>query len=286
MRRDVFNTTAAVGLALAAASVSLGAHDFWIQPSSFTPAIDTAVRVRLMVGDHFTGEPLPRNDRKIERFFALGPDGSPRDIVGRHGVDPAGIVRFEHPGLYVLGYDGRPSPVSLAPEAFEAYLKEEGLEQISRERRRLNERNKPGREAFSRSVKALVRAGTPSNVSGFDRAVGLPLEIIPEANPFAPDLQELPVRLLFEGSPLEEALLVVMRRGPSAGTKGEVVSTGRTGADGRASLRIAPGELLIKAVHMVRAPSGSEADWTSTWTSLTFERPTAIQAAAARVDQK
>ena len=30
---------------------------------------------------------------------------------------------------------------------------------------------------------------------------------------------------------------------------------------------------LVKAVHMVQAPAGTDADWESLWASLTFEIP-------------
>jgi hypothetical protein len=283
MRIEHLRRTTATALLFFACGAALIAHDFWIEPSAFTPAVNTAVHVRLMVGDHFAGEALPRNDGRIERFFAVGPDGAARNIAGRHGIDPAGIVRFDAPGLYILGYHGRPSAVNLDADKFESYLKEEGLEHISRDRATRGETASPGREHFSRSVKTLIRAGSPASVGGYDRAIGLPLEIIPEASPFAVDLQQLPVRLLSDGHPVEGALLVAMRQASAPDTKGEVLSTARTSRDGRAVLRVAPGVLLIKAVRMERAAPGSDADWSSTWTSLTFSTETPIQPLTSRV---
>lgn len=54
----------------------------------------------------------------------------------------------------------------------------------------------------------------------------------------------LPVRILFQGRPLEGVL---------------DLAAGRT--------------WLVKAVHMLPAPAGSGADWESLWASLTFEIP-------------
>ena len=46
----------------------------------------------------------------------------------------------------------------------------------------------------------------------------------------------------------------------------------RSDSDGRVRLRLSgAGMWLIKAVHMVPAPQGSGADWSSDWASLTFE---------------
>ena len=46
----------------------------------------------------------------------------------------------------------------------------------------------------------------------------------------------------------------------------------RTDKDGRVRLKLRPGGMwLIKAVHMIPAPAGSNAEWQSFWASLTFE---------------
>jgi hypothetical protein len=269
--QSLLTTGASTALAVLAFGGGLLAHDFWLQPSSFAPAINTPVRVHFRVGDHFAGEPVGRNGDKLIRFFSVAPSGEVTDVVGMEGADPAGVTRFSAPGLYTLAYHGRPSTVSLEARAFEAYLKEEGLERIIAERAARGESAAPGRELFARSVKAFVRAGPGSSSAGYDRAVGLPLEIVPEADPFAGGIRALPVRLLADGKPLAGALLVVLRKDSPTSGKGVEISTARTDGDGRAMLELAPGFLLIKAVHMVRADAASGADWSSTWTSLTFE---------------
>jgi uncharacterized GH25 family protein len=46
----------------------------------------------------------------------------------------------------------------------------------------------------------------------------------------------------------------------------------RSGKDGRVRFRLPrAGMWLIKAVHMVEAPAGANAEWASYWASLTFE---------------
>jgi uncharacterized GH25 family protein len=46
----------------------------------------------------------------------------------------------------------------------------------------------------------------------------------------------------------------------------------RTDASGRVRLNLRqPGMWLVKAVHMVPAPAGANAEWASYWASLTFE---------------
>jgi uncharacterized GH25 family protein len=48
--------------------------------------------------------------------------------------------------------------------------------------------------------------------------------------------------------------------------------TARTDNDGRVRFRLPQGGMwLVKAVHMIPAPAGSNAEWASFWASLTFE---------------
>ena len=70
--------------------------------------------------------------------------------------------------------------------------------------------------------------------------MGLALEIVPQANPFEPGRNELPVRLLFHDEPLEGALIVAMRKA-SRGSKTEVMTSVRTDAQGRAMVAAGPG---------------------------------------------
>ena len=58
----------AVFAAALAAPAAVFAHDFWIEPSSFHPAVGSAVQLRLFVGPDFQGEPFPRVPNLISRF--------------------------------------------------------------------------------------------------------------------------------------------------------------------------------------------------------------------------
>ena len=269
----------ALFLVFASALVSapaLRAHDLWIEPSSFRPVESQLFAVRLRVGEAFRGEAVPRDEKRIERFVAVGPGGE-IFLNGTDGTDPAGFAVLPTPGTWVLIYDNRPATLELEGPKFEAYLAEEGLERISELRAQRGQTAAPGREIYSRCAKALVTVGAGS-ADGFDRTVGLPLELIPEASPSVlpatpADTAELPVKLLFRGKPLAGALVVAVPR-----DKPDARVSGRTGADGRVRLRLDhAGDWLVKTVHMEPAPTDSAAnsggaDWESFWASLTFRR--------------
>lgn len=263
-------------LSLLLSASAAGAHDLWLEPSSFRPAQGEPVAVRVRVGEHFQGDPVPRNSARIERFAAIVPGQSvPGDrelelpLKGAEGADPAGQATLPVPGTWILVYDTNHAAAELAAEKFEPYLREEGLESIIALRAERGQSKAPSREIYSRCAKSLVVVGTESGGSaqGHDRVLGLPLELVPEASPAAlPAGGELPVLLLYRGEPLAGALVVAMRKDQPT----QKVSA-RTGKDGRVRLRLdRPGDWLVKAVHMVPAPQESGADWESFWASLTF----------------
>jgi hypothetical protein len=221
--------------------------------------------VALRVGQDFQGDPVPRDDRMIVRFVAVGPDGEV-PISGLPGTHPAGFARIQAPGLSIIGYRSRRTPIELAADKFEKYLAEEGLERISQARARRGETGKPGREVYSRCAKSLLIAG-PAPASGSDRALGLTLELIAESKLDKPG--DLPLRLLYEGQPLVGALVVALNRAAP-----EKKLSARTDGRGRVVLALSQGGVwLIKCVHMVPAPADTGADWESLWASLTFEIP-------------
>lgn len=252
-----------VATALLAAPAA--AHDFWIEPSSFSPPPGAPVALHLRVGQHFLGDPVPRRDDLVARFVALAPGGVGHPVRGVDGVDPAGFVRAPAPGAgtLVVAYESRPTSVDLTPEKLDRYLTEEGLEAVAESRRQRGE-TRGARDAFSRHAKVLLRPPGAAT-GGYDRVVGLELELVPETDPgrLAGDGGALTVRLLFEGAPLAGALVkAIPRRRPR-----DVLAT-RTDADGRVTLRLTPDRWLVEAVHARREGSGG--DLRSYWTSLTF----------------
>jgi uncharacterized protein DUF4198 len=256
---------------LAAAAVILSgappllAHDMWIDPTTFVPETGAVVGLRLRVGENLLGDPLPRDPALINQFIFEDASGR-KPVVGRDGADPAGLLRAATPGLLVVGYHSNPSTIEQTPEKFNQYLKEEGLDAVAALRARRKETDVNAREMFSRCAKSLVLAG-PAVAGRGDRLLGLPLEIVAERNPYMTAIgQELPFRLTYENRPLPGALVVAINRlNPAEKLKA------RTDNDGRVRFTLPRGGMwLVKAVHMVPAPAGANAEWASYWASLTF----------------
>lgn len=263
----------AAAVAAAAAAVTAppaAAHDLWLEPSDATPPAATAVTVDVRVGDAFPGEALPWRPAVTVRFAVVGAAGE-RDVEPLAGTPAA---RFAAPpGDLAVVFRSGETAIELAAERFAGYLAEEGLEAVAAAREARGAAHLPGREVYSRSVKALLRVGgaagggAAGGTSAHSRPTGLDLELVPAVSPYdlAPG-DELELTLLWHGEPLPGALVEAVARAAP-----EAVYRRRTDERGTVRLPVgAPGFWRVAVVHMLEA-EGREADWRSVWSTLTFE---------------
>jgi len=266
----------AIALALGAAT-SLSAHEFWIEPTAFTPATGKIIGIRARVGDGVLGDPVPRDPALLDRMIVDSGAGA-TPVVGQDGTDPAGLLRINADGLHVIGYLGKATPVEIPADTFNTYLRDEGLDGVIAERERRGRTRIGAHELFTRCAKTLVLAG-PARPDQRDRVLGFPLELVAEGSPYTRSRAAgLTVTLLYHGKPLAGALVTAIRR-----QNGERISI-RSDAAGKARFALpADGAWLIKAVHMTAPPPHTQADWVSYWASLTFELPASGAQAKAAV---
>jgi hypothetical protein len=251
--------------ALLLCAVEARAHDFWIEPSTFHSLPGTTVAVGLRVGQTFIGDPVPRRSDGIAAFF-VRQNGADEDIGGSDGIDPAGILRADGHATAVIAYRSSGSFIELEAAKFEDYLRLEGLESILALRTKRGEHDKPGRERYFRYAKALLAGEQPS--AAVTMPLGFAYEIGPDDDPTA-RLAPLRGRVLYDGKPLNGALVVAMLRGDPS-----IRLSARSDARGTFTIALPrAGIWLIKSVHMVRAGFFSDADWYSLWASLIFATP-------------
>lgn len=263
--REFIRYLIALSVLLLLGTAPAAAHDFWIEPASFRPAAGAKVPLRLLVGQDFAGEATVYLPETFERYDATGPDGQ-KPVGGVPGDDPAGHFTVTRPGAYLVAYRSTLFTVTFDTLAeFEQYLEKEGLERIKTLRDFGSPKGRIIREDYSRSAKALVMVGKPSAAA--DRVLGLRLELVAEKNPYR--TARVPLRLTYEGKPLEGALVVAFNK-----TEPLKKRKARTDRDGRVQFDFnRPGVWLVTSVHMLPAPAKTNADWESVWASLTFERP-------------
>src|SRR5262249_40645901 len=149
-------------------------------------------------------------------------------------------------GVHVVAVETQPKRVVLPAAAFNAYLVSDGLPHVYRLRAKEGTLDQPGRERYSKYVKALVRVG--SGGGGPKRVLGLLLEVVPLRDPFAVKAgAALPVRVLFREKPLPEANLGWQHPGDGGTARGYV----RTDGKGEALVPVArPGLMTLRLTHM------------------------------------
>ena len=223
------------------------------------------------VGTGWPGETLPRDPARIVRFALVDALGE-RPIEGEPGADPAGTIALRRPGIAIALYRSRPSPVRLEAEAFESYLRDEGLDRVVAARAAHGESQQPGVEIFSRNAKAMLVAPGPADRRQRRAALAPAGRPDPRARARdrpAPARRRAAVRaaVLYRGKPLAGALVKAY---PKDGNERRL--SARTDAQGRVRFVLPEGGVwLISAVHMIDAPAASGARWESLWSSLTFD---------------
>jgi uncharacterized GH25 family protein len=263
------------------------AHEFWLEPPRFRLAPGATANVHTFIGADFRGEPWTTKATKVLHLVRYGPTPADSTNLTPQNAAETDTFRtefyFRQPGTHVVVLRSTNSFLELPAEQFTAYLREEGLDYALKLRQENEQTAQPGRETYRRCAKALVQVGdagatAPATDSACRRVYGLPLELVPEQNPYRVALDKsLTVRVLRAGKPAFGAAVQVWQRQP--GGLPTTHYTTRANQNGRILLRLSgPGPYLLAAVDMSRAPAKlrDRADWQSTWASLTFAGPAAL----------
>ena len=274
----------ALSMLFLCAALPTQGHEFWLSPTSYAASPGRLVELRAVAGTGFRGEPQPWSPAHSVRFTARTDrvlDLTPAAAAG----DPS-WARFapSEGGGALVAFESGFTSIEMPAAAFEAYLTNEGLLAPLAARKRDRARG-AGRERFRRCAKAWLAGADGSRACA---PCGLPLEIVPLREPGRTTV--LRVRVLWQGAPLPGALVKtwnapVTRAGgiPDVAERDSASVSARvvTDAHGEAVLSCAAlGEWLVSVVHMEPSRDSAQADWESTWASLSFVR--VANAVAAR----
>ena len=244
------------------------AHEFWISPERGAIDPGELITADLKVGQRLKGESYPYLSNRFQ-FFTRTVGEKTRDVTGLEGDIPALSTPAEGSGLTVIAHQTVAFRVTYDDWAvFRRYLSEEGLDAFAEDHRRRGLPESGFAERYTRTAKALVQVG-PVQPGDADRFTGMPLELVAGANPYSADLENLPVRLLWQGVPLAERQITVFH---DAGNTAEVTRrTVITDEEGRASVPlVGTGEYLLNAVHL-EPVEDTPVVWASHWATLSFK---------------
>jgi uncharacterized GH25 family protein len=270
-----------LALALPPAVPPAAAHEYWLEPSRYRAAAGDTLAIAAFAGTGFRGERKPYAAPRTLALMLRGPralDMRPAAVNG--DLTFARFIAPDARGALIV-YRSDFSPIELPATAFDRYLEDQGLEAPRAARARLGAAAGPGRERYARCAKAWIAGTRASDAPRWRTPAGLPLEIVPLAEPGRG--ARLPVRVLWLGRPLANAQLRAWRQPVTAAfaaIEGAMRDSAgcadqqRTDRRGQATLHVSgSGEWLVSCVHMVPSDDRAEADWQSLWASLTFARP-------------
>ena len=243
---------------------SVQAHEFWMIPHDAQSHVDAQVLFELRIGSGIPGKQTTRIPGLVADFSAFDSQGR-YDVSGHDNSLVIGHLRPRHAGATIAALRTNEAQISLPASEFEEYLREEGLDKIIRQRQQDGESDQPDNELYSRCAKSIILVDGQSQ--GFDRAVGMPLELIPMTEPLGYQPQQAyRLHLLRDGKPLAGAQVKAQLRGEQV-----YQLKSMTDASGVAVFTLPePGVWLFSSVDM-EPSQNPDADWQSLWASVTID---------------
>ncbi len=243
------------------------AHEFWLLPKKFFYTVGEEMTVDFMVGENFEGEYWDLNRHKIEKL-EISSTALVKDLL--KDVKPAAgknlKYKFDREGTHLLGLQSNAAFIELDGEKFNAYLKEDGIDNILDARTKSNDLSKPAKEYYTRFAKLFVQSGKKLDETHRKR-MQFRYEIVPTTNPYALKSGDyLECRVLWENRPAPHSLVKVWSHIGNRTFLQDIY----TEDDGTIKFPISnKGPWMVSAVKMI--PSEIQgADYQSFWTSMVF----------------
>jgi len=250
---------------------SAAAHDLFLKFDSFFLEPNAKTTVQLMNGYFNRSENAVARDR-MRDVSVITPSGDRVNPPASDWRDEKGaaLLSFQTgvEGTYVAGVSTKPREITLNATQFNDYLRHDGVPDTLAQRRRDKELGKSARERYSKHVKAIFQVGE-SRTGGFKTALGYPVEIIPQRNPYELEAgDEFEVLCLKDGKPIANQFVMAGRESnrrliAAPGVRADANGVARVKLDGG-------GKWFVKFIHMTKL-NESNLDYESRWASLTFE---------------
>lgn len=254
-------------IALISLACILQAHEFWLQPEKFRANIGEQLAIRFSVGERLVGEPWKFTRQKLDRIehHTLGGVKDLKANVVESERENLKIQLTEA-GTHLVALQSGNSFIKTDAETFNAYLKEEGLEDAFDFREKKNLLADSATESYSRHSKLLLQVGGQLNET-YRKEIGFPVEIVPLENPYGRKIGErLTFKVLYQGKPLFGTRVKIMNRHQNRTTIQNIYSQ----QDGTIETTLSnPGQWMVSFVKMVPSKD-PKAQWKSYWASLTF----------------
>jgi uncharacterized GH25 family protein len=251
--------------------VTASAHDMFLKLDSYFLKPNSKAAVRLLNGTFRTSENPVARDRMAD-VSLVKPSGErirpPLTDWRDEGKTALLDLQTGEAGTYVAGLYTQPRELAQKAAQFNSYLTHDGVPDTLAARKRDGELNKDVRERYSKHVKAIFQVGE-ARTDTFKTALGYPVEIIPQQNPYElKSGQTLEVLCVKDGQPLAGQFVLAGRE-----LNGKEIATPGVRTDQKGLARIAlkgAGKWYVKFIHMT-AVKDAQVNYESKWATLTFE---------------
>lgn len=254
-------------LLLVFVAASALAHDTWLIPDRFAIEREASVFLDLTSGMAF---PALETSIKPERIDRAVCRLSKHQFNIRDYSPAPNSLRFKaklfEPGIATFFVELKPRALELTPSQVHEYLDEIGASESIRKLWASAKRPKRWREIYVKHSKTFVKVGQPQEDRSWAEPVGMFLEIIPEKDPTTLNVgDELPVRVLKGGTPVDGFPVGIVREGSRTG---QII---KTDTQGRVTFRLdKSGRWLLRATELRKATKAG-IEWESDFTTLTIQ---------------
>jgi uncharacterized GH25 family protein len=224
-------------------------HESWLEPDHFHYQPDQDIRLSWASGDNFSVETFgePQQVKFIRAFF----DGNSSDV---HRQLKSYVIGGAAEGTWMVALQSNPLPRTWEAETVDAYLEENGLEEVSQSRKNANLRGELT-GVVTHCTKLILQSGDKAG-DAFREVAGFPLEIIPTGNPsvLKPG-DRVDCELKFKGKPLSHTLVKIWSRL----NRTTFLQNLYTENDGTVKFPISTsGSWMVSVVKMVKGEKGWE----------------------------
>ncbi len=256
-----------LGLALTA-----HAHDLFLKFDGYFLQPNSKASVRLLNGSFRASENPIARDRMVDVSIVNGAGGRANpSAANRRDDGKLALLSLQtgEAGTYVAGVSTKPREFALKAAQFNNYLLHDGVPDILAERKKNNELTKDVHERYSKHVKAIFQVGD-ARTDNFKTALGYPVEIIPQQNPYTLKVGEMfEVLCLKDGQPVVNQYVMAGRE--VIGRELPPLKNARTDDKGIARIKLnGIGKWYIKFIHMTPL-NDPQINYESKWATLTFE---------------
>lgn len=246
------------------------AHEYWLEPDNFFLLPKEKTSIRLFLGDALKKEEERTFQLSRTPYFTFFSLDTAIDLKKNisDGASPIHTFSAEKTGNYTFVMERNPVSNNLEAKKFEDYLREDGLDYIIEERKKLGESDKEGRERYSRFIKMMLQVGDKHDAV-FNKQTGLGLRIYSTQNPYSKKPGDtLECWVMFGNKPVANKTVFADNR------DGEKITTQKiqTDANGKFKVKLdRKGTWLIRLVIMQRCQEDcAETDWESFWGAYSF----------------